>query len=263
MIASGKPLSAASLDELSGKVAIVTGGARGIGRAYCLGLASRGCQVAVADLSSGTAVVDEIRGAGGSAMSVETDVSDHNSVERMAIAVHERLGRIDFLINNAGHFRYASRGLPFEDIEVAEWDRSFAVNVRGTWLSSRAVVPYMKSLGSGRIVNVSSQVVWRGTPGFLQYVAAKSAIIGLTRSLATELGEFNIGVNAVAPDWIPHDLEYAVAHPEIDERIVSRRAFKRTQVPEDMVGIVLFLVGPGSGFITGQTFLVNGGSLYQ
>jgi 3-oxoacyl-[acyl-carrier protein] reductase len=181
----------------------------------------------------------------------------------MAHAVHRRFGRLDILVNNAGYFRDARRGIPLEDITVEEWDRAFAVNVRGTWLCSRAVVPFMKEQKHGRIINISSQTVWIGTPAFLHYVASKSAIVGLTRSMATELGEYNIAVNTVAPDLIPHDLEYARSHPELDQRVVARRVFKRTQLPDDMVGLVLFLAGPSSAFITGQSFLVNGGSLYQ
>jgi NAD(P)-dependent dehydrogenase (short-subunit alcohol dehydrogenase family) len=194
---------------------------------------------------------------------VEVDVSDQPSTEAMALSVHRRFGRIDILVNNAGYFRYARRGMPLEDISVEEWDKAFAVNVRGTWLCSRAVLPFMKKQNHGRIINISSQTAWIGTPGFLHYVASKSAIIGLTRSMATELGGNNIAVNTVVPDLIPHDLEYARSHPELDQRVVARRVFKRTQLPDDLVGLVVFLAGPWSAFITGQSFLVNGGSLYQ
>jgi NAD(P)-dependent dehydrogenase (short-subunit alcohol dehydrogenase family) len=217
----------------------------------------------VADLVQANDVVEEIRSTGQEAISIETDVSAASSVERLAEEVTARFGRIDILVNNAGHFRDAQRGVPFEEISEEEWERAFAVNVRGTWLTSKAVVPHMKAQRSGRIVNVSSQVVMRGTAGFLHYVAAKAAIIGLTRAMARELGDHGIGVNAIAPDWIPHDLEYAADHPEVDERIVATRAFKRTMVPEDLVGTVLFLVGADSRFITGQTILVNGGSIFQ
>jgi 3-oxoacyl-[acyl-carrier protein] reductase len=249
--------------DVAGDVGIVTGGARGIGRAYALALARQGCRVVVADLSAAKDLVIEAAALGLDISAVKADVSDWGSVESLARDVVREHGRIDFLINNAGYFRDAKRGLAFDDIDEAEWDRAFAVNVRGTWLACKAVAPYMRARRRGRIVNVTSQVVWRGTPGFLHYVAAKAAVIGLTRAMARELGDFDIAVNAVAPDWIPHDLEYAAAHPEIDERIVATRAFKRTMVPEDMVGVVQFLISPGSAFITGQTFLVNGGSVFQ
>ena len=216
---------------LGGRVGIVTGGARGIGRAYAVALARHGCSVVIADLAPADTTAEELRAAGLDVSSIQTDVTDSASVERLAKDVGERYGRIDFLVNNAGYFRDAARGVPFDEIDEEEWERAFAVNVRGTWLTCKAVVPYMKERHGGRIVNVSSQVVWRGTAGFLHYVAAKSAVIGLTRAMARELGDYDIGVNAVAPDWVPHDLEYAVAHPEIDDRIIATRAFKRTMVP--------------------------------
>ena len=260
---SGAPTVTQAQQGLEGQVAIVTGGARGIGRSYCLGLAASGCRVVVADLSSADDVIDEIQAAGGEAIATITDVSSAASVDQMARTAVDRFGRIDILVNNAGYFRDAQRGVSFDELTEEEWERAFAVNVRGTWLTCKAAAPTMKAQKSGRIVNVSSQVVMRGTAGFLHYVAAKAAIIGLTRAMARELGDYGIGVNAVAPDWIPHDLEYASAHPEIDDRIVASRAFKRTMVPEDLVGTILFLAGPGSRFITGQTLLVNGGSVFQ
>jgi NAD(P)-dependent dehydrogenase (short-subunit alcohol dehydrogenase family) len=256
-------ISGSGAFALSGQVAIVTGAAGGLGRAYALELARHGCQVAVADLAPATAVSAEIAAAGGTAFPVEVDVSDRQSTQAMAEAVHRWFGHLDILVNNAGYFRHARRGMPLEDITVEEWDRAFAVNVRGTWLCVRAVVPFMKQQRRGRIINVSSQTAWIGTPGFLHYVASKSAVVGLTRCMATELGEHNIAVNTVVPDLIPHDLEYARSHPELDQRVVARRVFKRTQVPDDMTGLVVFLAGPWSAFITGQSFLVNGGSFYQ
>jgi NAD(P)-dependent dehydrogenase (short-subunit alcohol dehydrogenase family) len=254
---------ASSQFDIAGEVAIVTGGARGIGRAYAMALANHGCKVVIADLSPGDAAVAAIRASGQDASAVLTDVSDAASVGQLVEHVVSVHGRIDILINNAGYFRSAQRGVAFDDIDEEEWERAFAVNVRGTWLACKAVAPHMRARRHGRIVNVSSQVVWRGTPGFLHYVAAKAAVIGLTRAMARELGDYQVGVNAVAPDWIPHDLEYAALHPEIDERIVATRAFKRTMQPDDMVGAVLFLVSPAAAFITGQTYLVNGGSVFQ
>lgn len=250
------------MGTLDGQVAIVTGGARGIGLAYCRGLAAEGAHVVVADLAEAPEVVDELTASGGTAMTVAVDVSDEAATEAMARAVQERFGRIDVLVNNAGHFRYAQRG-SFVDIGVDEWDKAFAVNVRGTWLCAKAVYPQMRAQGSGRIINVSSMTVWKGKEGFLHYVASKSAIVGLTRALASEIGGDNIAVNTVVPEYIPHDLEYAAAAPIIDEKVIAQRVFKRTQVPDDMVGIVVFLAGPGAAFITGQSFLVNGGTHFQ
>jgi NAD(P)-dependent dehydrogenase (short-subunit alcohol dehydrogenase family) len=250
------------MGQLDGKVAIITGGARGIGRAYVLGFAREGAAVAVADAGDAKSVVDEVEAAGGQAMAVQVDVTDESSTARMAEAVRERFGTIDILVNNAGHFRYAKRG-PFTDIPVDEWDLAFDVNVRGTWLCAKAVYPTMRDKGSGKIVNISSMTAWKGNRNFLHYVASKAAIVGLTRALALEVGEHNINVNTLVPEYIPHDLEYAVDLPGIDEKIVAQRVFKRTQVPEDMVGAAIFLSSAASDFITGQSLLVNGGTQFQ
>jgi NAD(P)-dependent dehydrogenase (short-subunit alcohol dehydrogenase family) len=207
-------------------------------------------------------VVAEIEAAGGEALAATVDVSDEASTEAMAAAVIERFGRIDVLVNNAGWFRYAKRG-PFTEIPVEEWDRAFAINVRGSWLCVKAVTPQMRAQGSGRIVNVSSMTVYKGNPLFVHYVASKAAILGLTRSLALDLGNDNIAVNTLVPEYIPHDLEYADELPEIDQRVVAQRVFKRTQTPEDMVGACIFLASDASAFVTGQSLLVNGGTWFQ
>ena len=246
---------------LDGRVSIVTGGARGIGRAYCLGLAAEGSAVVVADLVDGTPVVEEIEAAGGKAIAVHTDVSDPASTEALARAAAEHFSRIDVLVNNAAYFKQVKRG-PFEELDVDEWDRAFHVNVRGVWLCCRAVYPAMKEQRYGKIINVSSNTVWKGVPWFLHYVASKSALLGLSRALAREVGEHNIAVNTIAPDLIP-DEEMLTTRATEHEMVIGQRVFKRTQTAEDMVGVVVFLAGPGSDFITGQSFLVNGGAHFQ
>ena len=193
-------------------------------------------------------------------MSVPVDVSDRSSTIALAEATVGRFGRIDILVNNAAYFRYVVKH-PLEEIPIDEWDKAFDVNVRGTWLATCAVLPSMKAQGGGRIVNVSSMTVWKGTPNFAHYVASKAAIIGLTRVMATELGQYNITVNTVVPDFTPHDIENQ-SDPAIDARNVADRVLRRTQQPEDMVGSVVFLAGPGAEFITGQSLLVNGGARY-
>jgi 3-oxoacyl-[acyl-carrier protein] reductase len=235
---------------MSREVAIVTGGARGLGAAYVEGLRGAGFEVVVADLTE----------SGLGDLYVPVDVSDPASTEDMAAAVVERFGRIDVLINNAGYFTQIVKK-PFEELTTEEWDRAFAVNVRGTWLCCRAVVATMKAQRSGKIVNTSSMTVPGGIPGFLHYVSSKSAIVGLTRALARELGEWGISVNTITPDYVPHDAEYAARQPEMSAFIANQRAFKRDQVPEDLVGTILFLAGHGSDFVTGQDFWVNGGRL--
>jgi 3-oxoacyl-[acyl-carrier protein] reductase len=237
---------------MSREVAIVTGGARGLGLAYVDGLKGAGFDVVVADLSESDA----------GDLFVEVDVSDPASTEAMAEAVVERFGRIDVLINNAGYFTQIVKK-PFEELTVEEWDLAFAVNVRGTWLCCRAVAPTMKGRRSGKIVNTSSMTVPSGIPGFLHYVSSKSAIVGLTRALARELGDWGISVNTITPDYVPHDEEYAARQPEMAALLASQRAFKRDEVPQDLVGTILFLAGHGSDFVTGQDFWVNGGRLFN
>lgn len=246
------------MGRLGGRVAIVTGGAGVIGKAYCHGLAADGAHVVVADLESPDDVVAALQSAGHEALGVHVDVSDPDSTKEMAQQTLAEYGRIDILVNNAAFFRSVTRG-PFEDIPVSEWDTTMAVNVRGPWLCARAVIPAMKAQGSGRIINISSNVVWKGVPGFLQYTTSKSAIVGLTRAMAREVGEYGITVNNVAPDFIP-DEGLRAHQPGNDELVISQRALKRTSVPDDMVGIVLYLSSDDAAFITGQAILVNGGS---
>lgn len=237
---------------MSREVAIITGGARGLGLAYAEGLKRAGFDVVIADLSESDA----------GDLYVRVDVSDPASTEAMAEAVVGRFGRIDVLINNAGYFTQIVKK-PFEELTIEEWDLAFAVNVRGTWLCCRAVAPMMKARRSGKIINTSSMTVPSGIPGFLHYVSSKSAIVGLTRALARELGDWGISVNTITPDYVPHDAEYAARQPEMSALIANQRAFKRDQVPEDLVGMILFLAGHGSDFVTGQDLWVNGGRLFN
>jgi 3-oxoacyl-[acyl-carrier protein] reductase len=235
-----------------GEVVIVTGGARGLGAAYVRGLKGAGYSVVVADLNE----------SGEGDVYVRVDVSDPDSCNAMAEAVLDRFGRVDVLVNNAGYFTQIVKK-PFEELTVEEWDHCFAVNVRGTWLATRAVVPAMKARRYGKIINTSSMTVPSGFPGFLHYVSSKAAIVGFTRALARELGEWNICVNTITPDYIPHDEEYAARQPEVAGVIAQQRAFKRDQVPQDMLGTILYLAGHGSDFVTGQNLWVNGGRLFN
>ena len=196
----------------------MTGGAGGIGRAYCRALAQEGAKLAVADMADSSEVVTEIEDLGAEAVSITVDVSDVASTEAMAAATVDAFGRIDALVNNAAFYMAATHA-PFEDLTPEEWDLCFAVNVKGPWLCSRAVVPTMKAQGSGRIVNIASMTVNDGTPGFLHYVSSKAAIWGLTaRSMASELGPHGIAVNTLTPDYIPHDEKYAALQPR-DRRV--------------------------------------------
>ena len=199
---------------------------------------------------------------GGTAFGVPTDVADAPSTEALASATLDRFGRVDVLVNNAAIFTSIEKK-PFDELTVDEWDRMFAVNVRGTWLCCKAVAPSMKRAGTGRIVNVSSMTVPGGIPLFLHYVSSKAAIVGLTRALARELGEWGISVNAIAPDYVPHDAAYAAQQPDMAATFARQRCFQRDMTADDLVGTLLYLVGPGAAFVTGQTLYVNGGRLFS
>ena len=243
------------------QTAIVTGGARGLGRAYCLALAGAGFDVVVADVLDGQGVVDEIEAAGGKAISCLADISSAADNDALAAAAADAFGTIDVLINNAAYYSAITRG-PFNEVSQQEWDRTFEINVRGAWLTCCAVYPHMQKQGSGKIINISSTTCFKGTVGFPHYVASKSAIIGLTRCLAQELGPDGITANTVSPDLIP-DPSLRPSDTLSDQFVVAGRAIKRTQVPEDMIGTILYLAGRGSDFVTGQNIVVNGGAFCQ
>lgn len=244
------------------EVVIVTGGAKGIGLSYVNALAEAGYAVVVADLSDPEPTVSELSSAGRKALGVRLDVSDSEATAEMAAEVLDRYGRIDALVNNAGYFTSIVKK-DFDELTTEEWELAYRVNVIGTWLCTKAVVPAMRERGAGKIINTSSMTVAAGVPGFLHYVASKSAIVGYTRALASELGPSGITVNTISPDYIPHDAEYAARQPEMAEFINSQRCLQRGQATEDMVGTLLYLVGHGSDFVTGQDLWVNGGRLFH
>ena len=233
-------------------VVVVTGSASGLGRTYCRALSDAGWTVVGADLRE----TDNV------ALSVVTDVSDRRQTERLAEEALERFGRIDALVNNAAYYTPIVKR-PFEEIDDEEWSKVFDVNVRGAWLCARAVAPAMRSRRYGKIVNVSSMTVPTAPPGFAHYVASKAAIVGLTRALARELGEDGICVNTLTPDYIAFDRDYDNRQLEMADALAAQRIFARTQAPEDMIGALLFLLGPGSDFVTGQNIWVNGGRAFN
>jgi 3-oxoacyl-[acyl-carrier protein] reductase len=247
---------------VNGEVVIVTGAARGLGRAYALALGREGYTVVVADIEDPAPVAAEIEADGGTALGLHVDVADPVSTQKLVDTTVERFGRIDVLVNNAGYMTAIVKR-PFEEIPVDEWDHAMAVNVRGTWLCCRAAVPVMKRQRSGKIVNTSSATVASGVPGFLHYVSSKAAVVGLTRALARELGEWGICVNTVSPDYIPHDPGYHARQPEMADMLREQRCLKRDATLEDVVGTVLYLAGHGSDFVTGQDLWVNGGRLFH
>ena len=243
--------------RLEGKVAIVTGGARNIGAVYCRRLAAEGAAVVVADILDGNAVVREIQEANGQALALKVDVSEEGDTVTMAEEAVKRFGRIDILVNNAAIFLSIKRK-PFYELSGEEWDQVSSVNIKGPFLCAKAVFPQMKEQKSGKIVNISSTTALQGTPLFLHYVASKAALIGMTRSMARELGSFGICVNVIAPGLVEHGGQ--TVPKEFTEFQLKARSLKRLETPEDLAGTLIYLSSSDSDFITGQTVVVDGGS---
>jgi 3-oxoacyl-[acyl-carrier protein] reductase len=253
------------MPQLDNRVAIVTGGGKGIGRHYVSGLAGAGAAVVIAEIDGKAADVAaaEIAAEGGRALSVPTDVSDERSVRTMVERTIAEFGRVDILVNNAAIFASVSFTHGAHDrIPVDEWDRMYAVNVRGTWLCCREVIPHMRQQGYGKIVNISSGTASKGTPQMLHYVSSKAAIEGLTRALAREIGgSSGIRVNAIAPGNTESETRGDEINDQMRQAALRERIIQRPEVPEDLVGTLLFLTSPASDFITGQVIHVDGGSV--
>jgi len=245
--------------RLDDRVIIVTGGANGIGRAYADGFVREGAKVVIADIDEPAArtAAREIEAGGGDALALNVDVADVASTEAMASAALDRFGRIDGLVNNAAiAIRVKHVNAPMEELPVEEWDRVIAVNLRGPFLCCRAVLPVMKKAKYGKIVNIASGTFFKGTPFISNYVASKGGVVGITRSLAREGGDFGITVNCIAPGLTNSDEAMPDAHWEIR---VPERAIKRVEVPEDLVGAAIFFMSADSDFMTGQTIIIDGG----
>lgn len=250
--------------RLKGRVAIVTGGARGLGKDYALRLSEEGARIVVADILDATNVAHEIEKRGGEVMALRTDVADEQSVNDMVHKTIERFGRIDILVNNAAIFADVVKR-PFHEMLVEEWDRMMGVNLRGTFLCCKAVYPQMKKQGKGKIINVSSGTVFSGNPYLIHYVTSKGGVIAFTRVLAREVGNDGICVNAVAPGFtISEAIRGNPTFPEQTRTMVAgTRCFKRDEQSEDVTGAVLFLASDDSDFITGQTIVVDGGAVFH
>ncbi len=250
------------MQRLADKVAIITGAAQGIGAAFARGLAAEGAKVVIADVGDGTETANSIIRANGSAIYVKTDVSSPEQVKALVEKTIAEYGKVDILVNNAAIF--AKLGAKkFSDISSAEFDQVMAINVRGPFECAKAVTPAMIANGGGKIVNIASSTVFKGVPDLLHYVSSKGAVVAMTRCLARELGGHKINVNAIAPGLTMSDgvLGQPDYTPEYITNNMNGRALKRKQVPEDLVGAMVFLCSSDSDFMTGQTMAVDGGNV--
>lgn len=250
--------------RLKDRVAIVTGAARGIGQEYCLALAREGAHVVAVDILSCADSVAKVQEAGGQALEIMTDVADAQRTQAMAAQVVQHYGRIDILVNNAA---LIPKLTAFDQILEAEWDQVMAVNLKGMWLCCKAVVPTMRQQSKGKIINISSDTIWAGTPMLLAYVSSKGAILAFTRALARELSGTGINVNGITPGLTLTEGVQQMADPEtvsyIQTVTVDQQIIKRKEEPTDLSGAVVFLASDESDFITGQTINVDGGATHH
>jgi NAD(P)-dependent dehydrogenase (short-subunit alcohol dehydrogenase family) len=250
--------------RLQDRVVVVTGGAQGIGRVYVRRLAQEGARVVIADVDSAGAarVAQEVTGPDGPpALAIEVDVSNRDAVQHMVQTTLDRFGRIDVLVNNAAVFSNLSFKA-IEQIDVDEWDRVMAVNVRGVFLCCQAIVPIMRRQGKGKIINISSGTVLHGSSHFLHYVTSKGAVFAFSRALAREVGGDGITVNTIAPGLVPTEAVRRMHDPALIDRQRQIRAIPRDETPEDLEGTLVFLASDDSNFMTGQMLVVNGGAQF-
>lgn len=247
---------------LEGKVGIVTGAARGLGAAFALAMGQQGARLVIADTRDVSQTSERLKNQGIEAVGLRVDVTDAHSVNEMVAAAASRFGSVDILVNNAA-LSGDIRAQPLTEIDSSQWDRIMAVNVRGTFECMKAVVPVMRSKAAGSIVNLSSATTIKGMPGILHYVASKGAVTAMTRAAARELGPYDIRVNAIAPGLIMTEgvIAQDIFKGEALATNISSRCLAREAVPEDVVGAVIFLGSDQSRFITGQTLVVDGGSV--
>jgi len=245
--------------RLESKVAIVTGGARGLGKTFCLAMTEQGAKLVVADILDKKAqqTADEIQTKGGSAIALKVDVTSEKDTLHMAEETVKEFGRIDILVNNAAMV-YGITRKPFTEIPTEEWDKLMTVNLKGVFLCCRAVFPQMKKQGKGKIINLTSETAFTGSRHLIHYVTSKGGIISFTRALAGEVGQYGICVNALAPGFTDTESSRTVID-DITRYDVSLTPLRRLEQPEDLVGALIFLASDESDFITGQTLVVDGG----
>jgi 3-oxoacyl-[acyl-carrier protein] reductase len=249
--------------SVADKVVVITGAGQGIGRTFAKSFASAGAKVVIAErnIEKARAVEREIASGNGHATVIETDVADEASVKRLGTGVEQAFGRADVLINNAAIFSTLDMR-PFDQIPLAEWEQVLRVNITGPFLCARTMLPLMRLHKWGRIVNMASGAVTLGRPNYLHYIASKAALAGMTHSMARELGPDGITVNAVLPGATYTEIARKTVTPEQKERIVAMQSIPRPQLPEDLVGVVMFLASDASAFMTGQELTVDGGATH-
>lgn len=250
----------ARYESLKDRVFIVTGGGQGLGRAYSLELARQGAIPVIADLNAdkGDAVAREIRSANGKALAVRTDVADETSTKAMAAAALKEYGRIDGLINNAALFSVITMA-PFWELPVDEWERAMRINITGAFFCARAVVPAMMERKWGRIINVTSTTVPTGRANYLHYISSKSALVGMTRSMARELGPYNITTHLLQPGAVATEVERPSVSGAQFDNLAKQQALQRRAEIDDIVSCMMFLCSEGAAYTTGQTLTPNGG----
>jgi NAD(P)-dependent dehydrogenase (short-subunit alcohol dehydrogenase family) len=253
---------------LEGRVVVVTGGGQGLGRAYAQRIAAEGGTAIIADINAdaGKVAAEEITAGGGAARFVALDVADPDSCAALASSVGEEFGAVHGLVNNAAIFSTIEMR-PFWEIPVAEWDRLLAVNLRGPWLLTAELLPALRrasetSAGGASVVNVSSDALWLGRPGYLHYIASKGGVSAMTNSMAHELGGDGIRVNAISPGPTYTEVDRGTVTQKQTETMRAAQALHRDAGPEDMIGVVAFLLSDDARFVTGQTIHVNGGLVH-
>ena len=252
------------MGQLDGKVAIVTGAARGLGRAYAEAMAAEGAAILACDINDCQETVERICDAGGKAAAAITDVASMDSCNQMASAAVEAFGKIDVLVNNAALYA-GLKGARFEQLDEDQWDAVMNINVKGLWQCCKAVVAPLRANGGGSIINISSLAAVFGLPYGLDYVASKSAVIGMTRGMARELGGDNIRVNVVAPSAVMTEGTEQFFGEKFEKAkgvIASGQLIQRNLETEDLTGTIVYLASDNSAFVTGQTHMVDGGSWF-
>ncbi len=248
--------------DLSDRVAVVTGSAQGIGTEYARGLGEAGAKVVVTDVVDVKPAVSELEQQGVEVLGIEADVTDEESLKSLADVVVEKWGKVDILINNAAIYGSMSKK-PFWELDFSEWERMLSVNVIGSFLAAKACVSGMKEQQWGRIINIASGAIANAPPKMMHYNTSKAAIIGLTRSMARELGEFNVTVNSLSPGLLDSEATKQQTSSDYLDQASLRRCLKRHEFPQDVVGTVLYLCSPLADFVTGQNIIVDGGVAFN